>query len=644
MELSNRALIFLLSAAGAGIAVAKSDDASAQSAGGMSQPVLTPEVAATLVSERPTIAISSEGQNIIVPNGGSWAGAVPESDLIPGAFLNHYQSVRLLLTSSNLLYLMGGLNNVVQTDQGRAFVPAHSYDFWGIQGIDRSIVSDDRPIVAHFDGASPEVLASLGVSAGATLPYHRDHYESTHFRVIEYANVANWVSFGRGYPLSDDEIKRLVVLNASHSGEGTVDPNRIFVVRYDSNDHDGTLDLSIGRGDLAWDVMLLCPDTGACIGTNGLPIGHIAQGSQYIDLPGPNRLVHPMIWRLDHAINILNPETGSTEEFTDGIFIVPRDIYGVPMAHPATPAPVPPGLPPEAVSVPPEATPVPPETAAVPPETAPEPVSGSAVVPPETAPVLPETNPEPVSGAVVVPPEAASVPPEAVQVPPEAGPVPPESAEDAVVPPLRLADPRLYFGIRGLMLAGDYLPNTGGIGMLTFGGRVAPNHYLGGLLGGGYFGSALTVDPDSRIGLPNPDDPHGLIGYAHAEDRRTAGDILLGLEYRFRPINWLQLAAAVGLDLLLVDSNRSVEERLVTQDGTVVDSNSYHVPDFSAHPMGFVQAGVDFRLHPNVSLDLRGMCTFDGDGNVGYGGGAGLTVYFGDTEGYSSGGNSGDDE
>lgn len=676
MELSNRALMILLSAASAGIVVAKTSDANAEAVGGVSMPVLTPELAATLVGERPAVAISSEGHNIIVPNGGTWAGAVSESDIIPEAFLNHYQSVRLLLTSSNLAYLMGGLNNVVTTEAGNAFVPAHSYDFWGLQGITRSIVTDERPIVMHFDGAPPEVLSSLGVSASATLPYHRDYHDADRYESFEYANGSNWISFGRRYLLSDDEVKRLVIVNA-HAGEGTIDPNRIYVIRYNSTDHDGTLDLYIGRGDLVWDVLVDCPDTGACIGTNGLPIGHLAVGSQYIDLPGPRRLRHPMIDRLDHPINILNPETGATEEFTDGVFIIPRDLYGVPLSHPATPAPLPPGVPAPAcadgvdndgdglVDMADPGCTGPTDNdetnPAVPPAVpsyacsdgadndgdglidAADPGCTGPTDNDETDPVAPappETQPIDASGTGIVPPESGPAPPETAHVPSETAPAPPEAGDHVVLPPLRLEDPRLYFGLRALALAGNYLPNTGGIGMLTFGGKLAPNHYLGGLLGGGYFGSSLTVDPGSRVGLPNPDDPHALIGYAHAEDRRTAGDLLLGLEYRARLAEWFQLAVGAGIDLLFVDSNRSVEELLTTQDGIVVDSNSYNVPGLGVTPMGFVTGGFDFRLHPRVSLDLRGICTFDAEGHVGGGGGAGLTVYFGDTEGYSSGGNS----
>ncbi|MBW2972153.1 hypothetical protein KY359_03905, partial [Candidatus Woesearchaeota archaeon] len=345
MELSKRHITLLLPATGAvalgGFLYAQ--DAKAEAAGSISHPQLTDELSAQLTGERPLIAVMDEG-NIIIPNAGEWAGAsVHESDVVPEAWLNHYQSIRLLLTSTNLLNRMGSLINTVETDQGTAFVPAYSYDFWGITGIDRSIVVDDRNITAHFDDIPPNVLAELGVSAGADRVYHRDVYERTHFRVIEYANVANLISFARGHPLTDDEVKRLVVINASHTGEGTITPDMLYVFRYDSNDTDGTLDLYLGRGNLVWDVLVACESASSCTGANGQQIGHLSTG-QYINIGGGRVLRHPQIYRLDHPLNIENPSTGETEEFTDGLFVVPYDVMGAPATHPVTPPPLPPEL------------------------------------------------------------------------------------------------------------------------------------------------------------------------------------------------------------------------------------------------------------------------------------------------------------
>ncbi len=607
--------------------------------------VLTPELTAGVVHQFAGMDLPPTCTYTAVPAGpgaehqGVWAaGMVHEDALVPAEQLRHDDEVRSeLITDTNLLYLLGSLVCRTQQQDGSIlYVPGHSYDVWGIQGLDQGIVPAPSVQGVTFENTPQHILDGLGVtSTTRMLPYTPDHFERFHYRVIEYAMVSNLIGNARGTGgLNNDEVARLVLSNM-HQGEGIPSLDQIFVARYNPYEHGSSRVLSFAPngGTGIWDVMVYDNnDTNPVIGRgNGLRMGHIANGSQIIDLPGPGRLVHPMIEGLDNPILVYNPETRRQETFTGGVFVIPRDLYGAPVQQ---------------VSVAPTGNPLVPQCSdgldndgdgrrdmddpdcECPQDNNEANPAGTTPVVAEVPVRVPVTTVPPTPPVPVVPQQPDEIDP--VIVPPVPSP---DEIDPVIVPPVPSPDGQhrfligagyLGFGSNGPL---HYEMNSGVLAQ--FGGRLGDtNAYLVGQLGYVFGGSQNVRDPNSRTTLGNPEDPFSLTSVVEAYDRSTAHMIMPGLEFRYRVAPWIQLAAGIIVPMTIYDQERSVDEVLQYQDGSTADEEHYSDRSLETSVMGGACAGVDFVINDSVSVDLRG-CVAGNEEDIIYGGNAGLTFYFG---------------
>ncbi len=633
MALSKEALTLLIPAAG-GIAYLASEEEAKADEG--QNPVLTQDLTQALIEQHVGMYLSTEGKNFALPAGSaelseqSGSHAPSEAAVIPLELRAHYNKISRLFTGSNLIYDLGSIVHVGADGQ---FDPENSYRIYGLVGLQINETQDNRDINAVVVGVP-------GVEDGTVLSYLPDHHSSTHYEKIEYANVANWLAIGRGtsggFTINNDEVRKLLMIN-THEGEGTYDPNKIFIFRYNSSAQDNeqiVISSAPNGGDLVWDVMYICPDNGVCRGANGLPMGHIADNSQEVDLPGPNRLVHPKI---------------------EQDFVVSMDLFGASMTQsPSTPVPPTVTSVPDVPYVPPQGgsegsisqnpgndiqtpqTECPACPACDPcPDVAPapecDPCPAPTVCPAQTECPAPEPCPTCETGTATVPPQVGETVPPSVNITPV--PYVPNGQQPTQqdTHPESFYNKKMLMGLNLMGVAGDsvneHFPSL--VMDLNIGGRVTDRLYLEGVLGYGLsaWNWQSAMHPDSRTTLPNPDDPFGLTSIVEGEieNKYHLVNTQFGIRYAATPN--FQIAASTGVYWLITENDSERDETLFYQNGEVADEYHHSSHDLNLDVMWASTLGFDHRVNPVFSWGLRGTVATDFQKVVG-GGGLNLTFYF----------------
>jgi hypothetical protein len=580
--------------------------------------------AAVVATALPAEARSKKQQPVPDDGEGQYEPA-RDFNSIPFKLNLHYEKARRPLTATNLMYWVA---SHVWTKDGN-FDAEHSVDLWNLTGMRKGMQQDRRPVQARIYGLP-------GVRDGTVKRYIRDHQDATHFYTVEYAFLANLLGVGRGYKLSNDEIRRLLIAN-QHKGEGTLDPNRISVLRYIATTGSGSnldrkIDISAAEsgphlGDHVWDIVYRCPNKRnpnprkrVCLGANGLPLGHISTGSQEIYDPSTGLyMVHPQINKLDHPLKMDNPKSGGYTLTTKGNVAIPMDIYGLPLEDRLRQRPDQD----EADRTPPPAQ-----------KDNDNDDDGTQVPPPKKekpeAPQLIEGPPGPKGekgdrGESGPPGECYK---NCNPVPPKPAPAPSPVPEPKPEPVTKGKRADWLFGARALYLKPNFGPELSApMISLDIGRRVSDRVYLSLLLGYAY-GSDRTQDPRSRTTLANPEDPFSLTSVVEAYNKRQMHMPAAEVEMKIRAINWLQFALGIGVHVPIIRDENHVLERLLYQNGEEADSNKYKTGSTKASVVGVGTAGIDLRLLENVSIGARGLYGIGADGKREKGVGGNLIIYW----------------
>ena len=262
--------------------------------------------------------------------------ATTDESVIPDDQLLHINGVRRALNSTNLVYRAG---SVVRTRDGE-YDPSNSYDLFMIQGI-KGKAADKRPVIAKMKGIK-------GAKDGEKKTYLRDYHDPSHYEVVEYANLGNMLSAARRLTFTNYEFKKLIMANNARKGEGSINPEEIYVLRYrTTNKLDDVVQASFdeGFGPDAFDVLIPCSTNGVCVGLNGKPVRHVSpRNSQRISVGNGVELRHPRIDPVGLSASgaklpiedvglLYNPEISDFEVIVYkgkpiSVFIVPHDLYG----------------------------------------------------------------------------------------------------------------------------------------------------------------------------------------------------------------------------------------------------------------------------------------------------------------------------
>ncbi len=473
--------------------------------------------------------------------------------------------VRRALRENNLL----DLNSTLVGISDGNYDARNSADIWDIITGAGPADRHERPVKAHLVGVP-------GARSG-TFHYNRDVFGGTLYREIEYANMGNIIGTERGVPFTNDELMMLAMANVDR-GEGTLNPNKLVVLRYNSDDHRRVVHVSSAPngGDLFWDLMYRCPDKGVCMGTNGSPIAHIAKGSQYIDLPGPDKLVHLMIEGCERPKMIKNPATGRMEPYA-GHLVIPKILYGGPALR-----------------------------------------GGSF------------------DNRDIIPIRRRAIVPDLTDLPDVIDTVPPYDNEGTVLEGTVLEgtvlegttleevvkNPEHFLGVRGTYMHNNFLPSENtGIGSIVYGKKVSDNAYIVFGLGYGPGGDSTSKDPNSRTTEANPDDPNALTSKVD-ETVKTSAHLFLpevGMLYQISE-DWA-IELDIGVPVVVSSEDRSVNEQLLFPNGTVAEENSYdRDTQTSVDAMGSARVGVQYSPHENVAISVGGFCATDFQGQYGCGG------------------------
>jgi hypothetical protein len=480
----------------------------------------------------------------------------------------HENAIRRQLEGTNIFYLLG---TIIRVENGKY---AGGLDLYGIRGAKSGRSPDKRDALVNLVGVR-------GVQDNTTRKYNRDVNDPMHYVFAEYANIGNMIANARNNTLSNSDVYRLLLAN-THIGEGIPGIDNVVVGRYDPEKSSERIvvDTSENGGSSIFDVWLLCQEKGACTGTNGKKIGHLAKvGSQGFRIGNGQVARHLMIEPCSNSVRVMYND-GTQGKTSVGVFAVPRDLYGTPVrVADSTPAP----------------------------QVEPEDEAGDDTEPSQGQ--TPATKP-------------ATRPVRKKQHKPEPTPEPKPDLEGKV-------NPNFVLGVRGLYLPNNFMPDPAKVFQVEIGGRISENVYLLGLIGYGYAGSETIRDPKSRTNKPNPNDPMGIGGIFEASDSRTAHLIAAGLEVRYRPVKLLQLAIGPAVYFPIISSERSVSEKLLYPNGETVDQNSYKTSGTDVAALGGVTGGIDLRVSDNFSIGARGSFAAGPDGKQMYGGGVSLTGYFG---------------